>query len=274
MVGSMWRALVLFSASLKGAHAGSMEIGADAIVNVYAGGSIVVQGGPPESHTPPSGPPPFAPPSAPSPLPQCLFGDKDSGSVTTLDTHASNDIGTLKAYAMTMTPDGANLLVADMTEHSIRSVSYPRGLVTTLAGQGNAGVSGNADGTGTSATFNMPRGIAINPNGDTVIIADTNNHRLRMMTYPGGVVTTFAGSSYAGQDNDEPTGQGQRRSFQLRMALHSHRMARHSSCATRRLPKSDGSRSPKALSQRSLEVGRSATWMERDCRRASLAPRT
>jgi DNA-binding beta-propeller fold protein YncE len=77
--------------------------------------------------------------------------------------------------------------VADTFNHTIRKISG--GVVSTLAGL--AGSSGSADGTGSTARFNSPRGIAVDSAG-TVYVADTNNHTIRTVT-PGGLVTTIAG---------------------------------------------------------------------------------
>jgi sugar lactone lactonase YvrE len=82
-----------------------------------------------------------------------------------------------------------NIAVADTVNHRIRLVTQG-GVVTTLAGSGTAAF---ADGTGTGASFNFPRGIAQLPNGNIVVV-DTNNHRIRLVT-PAGVVTTLAGGS-------------------------------------------------------------------------------
>ena len=81
-----------------------------------------------------------------------------------------------------------NAYVAD-GNHTIRKVT-PAGVVTTLAG---AGQPGSADGTGSAAQFNSPRGVAVDTNG-TVYVADTWNDTIRKVT-PAGVVTTLAGSS-------------------------------------------------------------------------------
>ena len=61
---------------------------------------------------------------------------------------------------------------------------------STMAGQ--VGVTGNADGTGTAASFAYARGVAVASNGD-VYIADTLNNAVRKMT-PAGVVTTLVGT--------------------------------------------------------------------------------
>ena len=76
--------------------------------------------------------------------------------------------------------------VADTFNDAIRKVQAD-GTVNTVAGSG--GNVGNLDGTGTAALFNQPGGIAVTPSGN-LVIADTGNHLLRLLT-PAGVVTTF-----------------------------------------------------------------------------------
>jgi len=53
-------------------------------------------------------------------------------------------------------------------------------VVTTLAG---TGTRGSADGTGTTALFNSPDGVAVNSSGNVVYVADTGNHRIRKIEY-------------------------------------------------------------------------------------------
>jgi sugar lactone lactonase YvrE len=87
--------------------------------------------------------------------------------------------------------DGAgNLYVADTQNSVIRKVT-PTGVVSTLAGK--AGTFGSADGTGTSASFNGPWGVAVDGVGN-VYVADTNNNTIRKVT-PAGVVSTLAGTA-------------------------------------------------------------------------------
>src|SRR5206468_2901642 len=52
-------------------------------------------------------------------------------------------------------------------------------------------VSGSADGTGSAARFNYPRGVAVDSGGN-VYVADTQNNTIRKVT-PTAVVTTLAG---------------------------------------------------------------------------------
>jgi hypothetical protein len=85
--------------------------------------------------------------------------------------------------------DGAgNVYVGDQTNAAIRKIS-PSGSVMTLAGM--AGVHGSSDGTGTSAKFSLPTGVAVDGSGN-VYVADTNNHTIRKVS-AAGVVTTYAG---------------------------------------------------------------------------------
>jgi hypothetical protein len=95
-------------------------------------------------------------------------------------------------YGVAIAPDGT-IVVADGGNHCIRRVT-PEGVVTTVAG----GTQGFADGTGAAAQFDNPSGVAVRPNG-VIVVADTQNHRIRLVT-PEGVVSTLAGSSQGSAD--------------------------------------------------------------------------
>ena len=82
------------------------------------------------------------------------------------------------------------LVVSDSSNNRIRLVTYPGGVVTTLAGSGSPAF---ADGTGTAASFNYPWGVKVTPTS-RILVADAGGRRVRLITYPQGVVTTFAGS--------------------------------------------------------------------------------
>ena len=88
-----------------------------------------------------------------------------------------------------ITTDGANLYIADFDNSTIRKMVISTGAVTTIAG--TAGTLGHADGTGTAATFYLPRGITTD--GTNLYIADTGNNTIRKLVISTGVVTTIAG---------------------------------------------------------------------------------
>lgn len=92
-----------------------------------------------------------------------------------------------------------NLYVADTSNHKIRKIT-PGGAVSTVAGSGTPAF---ADGTGAAASFNGPSGVAVDPNGN-LYVADTFNHRIRMIT-PAGDVSTLAGSGATGSANTTGT---------------------------------------------------------------------
>jgi sugar lactone lactonase YvrE len=87
-------------------------------------------------------------------------------------------------------PDGSgNLYVADTVNNTIRKIA-PGGVVTTIAGV--AQKAGSLDGPGSSATFDLPDGVAVDGSGD-VFVADTGNDTLREIA-PSGTVSTVAGT--------------------------------------------------------------------------------
>ena len=96
-------------------------------------------------------------------------------------------------------PDRArNLYIADYNNHRIRRVA-PDGVITTVAGTGTAGFSGD-NGPATAAQLNRPYGLALDAAGN-LYIADSYNHRIRRVT-PAGVITTVAGTGTAGYSGD------------------------------------------------------------------------
>lgn len=82
-----------------------------------------------------------------------------------------------------------NLYVADSANATIRKVT-PAGVVTTLAGV--ALRTGRTDGPASSALFNNPRAVAVDPPGN-VYVADAGNHAIRRIS-PAGIVSTMPGT--------------------------------------------------------------------------------
>jgi len=85
-------------------------------------------------------------------------------------------------------PGGSSLfVVADTGNHVVRQVTAA-GVATTLAG--NPPQTGGTDGTGGTARFSGPAGVAVM--GDNVFVTDTGNHTIRKVT-SAGTVSTLAG---------------------------------------------------------------------------------
>ncbi len=88
-----------------------------------------------------------------------------------------------------------NVYVADSANNEIRKIT-PAGVVTTIAGSTTAG---SANGSGTSASFNKPSGVAVDSSGN-VYVADFLNNEIRMIN-ASDVVSTLAGQTTAGNTN-------------------------------------------------------------------------
>jgi NHL repeat len=95
------------------------------------------------------------------------------------------------------TPDGG-LLIADFGNSRVRYVT-PAGTITTIAGNGTPGFSGDG-GPATAAQLSYPFGLAVTADGG-VLIADYGNSRVRYVT-PAGTITTVAGNGSQGFSGD------------------------------------------------------------------------
>lgn len=91
-------------------------------------------------------------------------------------------------YGVTVSASG-ELYVADTFNHRIRKISG--GTITTVAGTGTAGLSGDG-AAAAAANLNTPFGVAMTSTGD-LLIADTGNSRVRQVS--SGTITTIAGTT-------------------------------------------------------------------------------
>ena len=97
------------------------------------------------------------------------------------------------------------MYIADEHNNRIRKVTVSTGIISTIAGTGTNGYSGD-NGAATSATLRYPCGVGLDTAGN-VYIADAYNHRIRKVTISTGIITTIAGTgatSYSG-DNGPAT---------------------------------------------------------------------
>jgi len=96
-------------------------------------------------------------------------------------------------------PDGS-VYIADTFNHRVRRVD-PAGAVTTLVGTGQPDFSGDG-GPASAATLHWPHGVAVDPNGAALYIADSANHRVRRVDLATGVIATVAGGPAPGFRGD------------------------------------------------------------------------
>ncbi len=113
----------------------------------------------------------------------------DSGPATEAQLNVPTDV--------TLGADGS-LYIADQANHCIRRVGTD-GIITTFAGTGNAGYSGD-DGPATQAQLYNPLGLAFDTDGN-LYISEWRNNRVRRVS-PDGIITTFAGTGNAGYSGD------------------------------------------------------------------------
>ena len=99
-----------------------------------------------------------------------------------------------------MALDGAgNLYIADTGNNAVRMVAGSTGVITTVAGNG-AGCPAQTNSAGdgcpaAAAVLNCPQGITLDGAGD-LYIADTCNHRIRVVDASTGLIRTVAGSGF------------------------------------------------------------------------------
>ncbi|PKB73424.1 MAG: hypothetical protein BZY75_01910 [SAR202 cluster bacterium Io17-Chloro-G7] len=93
-----------------------------------------------------------------------------------------------------------NLYVAEATNHCVRRVDPATGVISTVAGTGREGYSGDG-GPATQATFNQPYSLQIDSNGD-IYIVDRLNAVVRKVDAATGIISTVAGTGEPGYGGD------------------------------------------------------------------------
>lgn len=85
-----------------------------------------------------------------------------------------------------------NLYIAERDNHVVRKVDAASGVLSTLAGTGVAGFSGDGGPAG-AAQLRQPHSIAIGPDG-RLVVCDVGNHRIRAVSLSSGVIETIGGT--------------------------------------------------------------------------------
>ncbi len=89
-----------------------------------------------------------------------------------------------------------DIYIADGLDNRIRKIAFATGIITTVAGSGIAGYSGD-NGPATDAQLDGPSGIYVNGNHD-IYFADYYNNVVRKVDGTTGIITTFAGNGLIG----------------------------------------------------------------------------
>lgn len=126
----------------------------------------------------------------------CSFG-KTCLNNQTGDGNLAVNVALGDSWDLAVSADGS-LYIADAEFHRIRRVA-PNGIISTIAGTGIAGFSGDG-GQARLAQVNFPMGVAVTLDG-TIYISDFRNQRVRKIS-PAGIISTIAGTGTTGFSGD------------------------------------------------------------------------
>lgn len=136
--------------------------------------------------------------------------DPSTGRTTTIAGNGSvgysGDGGPATQAALNMPHEiqfdrDGHLYIVERDSHAVRRVDGNTGIISTVAGTGEAGFSGDG-GPATDAQLRQPHSIAFDPQG-RLLICDIGNHRIRRVDPATGVINTWAGT---GDREDTPDG--------------------------------------------------------------------
>jgi len=136
--------------------------------------------------------------------------DLSTGGMTTIvgngERGYSGDGGPATDAALNMPHEvgfdaAGNLYVVERDSHAVRRIDMGTGVISTVAGNGQAGFEGD-NGPASGAHLNIPHSIAFDVQGD-LLICDIGNHRIRRVSMQSGTIDTYAGTG-----EREPTQDG------------------------------------------------------------------
>lgn len=87
---------------------------------------------------------------------------------------------------------GGHMFFVEMKNNIVRRVDARSGVISTVAGSGRAGFSGDG-GPATQATLSQPHSIVLD-HSNNLYICDIGNHRIRRVDLATGIISTFAGT--------------------------------------------------------------------------------
>jgi len=97
--------------------------------------------------------------------------------------------------------DSGDLFIVERDNHTVRKLDRRTGIISTVAGTGLAGFSGDG-GPGTKAQLRSPHSIAFSRRG-VLLICDVGNQRIRELNLKSGIIQTYAGT---GEKKPTPDG--------------------------------------------------------------------
>ena len=86
-----------------------------------------------------------------------------------------------------------HLYIAERDNHAVRKVDATTGIISTFAGTGSPGFSGDG-GPASAAGLRQPHSIAVEPGGKGLLVCDVGNHRIRRIDFATGVIDTIGGT--------------------------------------------------------------------------------
>ena len=99
-------------------------------------------------------------------------------------------------HNIAVTP-GGDAYISDAWNHCVRKIDGKTGVISTIAGTGEAGFSGDG-GDATKAKFNFVMCVSLNPTNDKLYVADLKNRRIRVVDLVSGVIDSVAGNGERG----------------------------------------------------------------------------
>lgn len=125
-----------------------------------------------------------------------VAGSRDNGFAG--DGGPANAAQLSKPSAVAVDAAG-NIYISDYGNNRIRKVTLATGVITTIAGNGTEGYSGDG-AAATAAELNNPKGLAVDAQGN-IYVADFGNNCIRKIT-PSGTISTIAGNNTSGFSGD------------------------------------------------------------------------
>ncbi|HTS38123.1 MAG TPA: chitobiase/beta-hexosaminidase C-terminal domain-containing protein [Candidatus Solibacter sp.] len=128
-----------------------------------------------------------------------------TGTISTVAGGGSGGDGGLATSASLLTPTdvfiapSGDFFIADLGDNRVRKVTISTGIITTVAGNGTSGYSGDG-GPATSAELDSPSGVSVDVNGNLYIVDALE--RLRVVDRQTQIISTLAGNGTYGETGD------------------------------------------------------------------------